>query len=39
MREVDADREVKKQVLEETGLTDEDMPWVTVVDPFFQRQG
>ncbi|KAG1795410.1 uncharacterized protein HD556DRAFT_1365284 [Suillus plorans] len=37
VRELDADREVKKQVMEETGLSDEDLPWVTVVDPFFMN--
>jgi DNA-directed RNA polymerase subunit H (RpoH/RPB5) len=37
VRELDADREVKKQVLEESGLKDEDLPWVTVADPFFRR--
>ncbi|KAG1779335.1 hypothetical protein EV702DRAFT_96506 [Suillus placidus] len=36
VRELDADREVKKQVLEESGLNDEDLPWVTVADPFFR---
>ncbi|KAG0699813.1 hypothetical protein DFH29DRAFT_31382 [Suillus ampliporus] len=36
VRELDADREVKKQVLAESGLNDEDLPWVTVADPFFQ---
>ncbi|KAG2120440.1 uncharacterized protein F5147DRAFT_646948 [Suillus discolor] len=36
VRELDADREVKKQVLEESGLNDEDLPWVTVADPFFE---
>ncbi|KAG1815053.1 uncharacterized protein BJ212DRAFT_1273360 [Suillus subaureus] len=36
VRELDADREVKKRVLEESGLNDEDLPWVTVVDPFFE---
>ncbi|KAG1863028.1 hypothetical protein F4604DRAFT_1718125 [Suillus subluteus] len=36
VRELDADREVKKHLLEESGLNDEDLPWVTVVDPFFE---
>jgi hypothetical protein len=34
VRELDADREVKKQVSEERGLNDEDLPWVTVAHPF-----
>jgi hypothetical protein len=37
VRELDADREVKKQVMEETGLNDEDLPWVTIPDPFFMN--
>ncbi|KAG1863047.1 hypothetical protein F4604DRAFT_1657379 [Suillus subluteus] len=37
VRELDADREVKKQVMEETGLNDEDLPWVTIADPFFMN--
>lgn len=36
VRELDADREVKKQVSEESGLNDEDLPWVTVAHPFFE---
>jgi hypothetical protein len=37
VRETDTDPQVKKQVLEESGLADEDLPWVTVADPFFQQ--
>ncbi|OJA21326.1 hypothetical protein AZE42_13208 [Rhizopogon vesiculosus] len=37
VRETDTDRDVKKQVLEESGLADEDLPWVTIADPFFQQ--
>ncbi|KAG2130257.1 hypothetical protein DEU56DRAFT_740764 [Suillus clintonianus] len=33
--ELDADRDVKKQVMEESGLNDEDLPWVTIADPYF----
>lgn len=36
VRETDTDRQVKKQVLEESGLVDENLPWVTVADPLFQ---
>ncbi|RDB17614.1 hypothetical protein Hypma_001106 [Hypsizygus marmoreus] len=34
IREEDADREVKKRILEHSGFKDEDLPWVTAVDPF-----
>ncbi|GBE82893.1 hypothetical protein SCP_0412800 [Sparassis crispa] len=36
-RERDVDRKVKRQVLEETGLKDDDLRWVTVVDPYFHH--
>ncbi|GBE82898.1 hypothetical protein SCP_0412850 [Sparassis crispa] len=29
------DRKVKRQVLEETGFKDDDLRWVTVIDPYF----
>ncbi|KAL6308594.1 hypothetical protein BKA93DRAFT_521053 [Sparassis latifolia] len=34
--ERDVDREIKRRVLEETEFKDDDLRWVTVVDPFFQ---
>jgi DNA-directed RNA polymerase subunit H (RpoH/RPB5) len=34
---MDTDREVKKQLLEESGLADKDLPWVTIVDSFSQE--
>ncbi|KAG2130260.1 hypothetical protein DEU56DRAFT_815993 [Suillus clintonianus] len=34
--ELDADRDVKKQVMEESGLNDEDLPWITIADPYFK---
>ncbi|OJA20188.1 hypothetical protein AZE42_04613 [Rhizopogon vesiculosus] len=36
VRETQIDRDLKKQVLEESGLADEVLPWVTIADPFFQ---
>ncbi|KAL6308549.1 hypothetical protein BKA93DRAFT_518936 [Sparassis latifolia] len=34
--ERDFEREVKRRVLEETGFKDDDLRWVTVIDPYFQ---
>ncbi|KAL6308553.1 hypothetical protein BKA93DRAFT_866543 [Sparassis latifolia] len=34
--ERDFEREVKRRVLDETGFKDDDLRWVTVIDPFFQ---
>ncbi|KAG2365494.1 hypothetical protein BDR07DRAFT_1398735 [Suillus spraguei] len=32
-----SDREWKEQVMKESGLTDEQIPWGTVADPWFQE--
>ncbi|EGO03973.1 hypothetical protein SERLA73DRAFT_175683 [Serpula lacrymans var. lacrymans S7.3] len=35
VRELPQDRQVKEEiVLKETGPTDEDLPWKTIIDPF-----